>query len=152
MSVIVRAATSKDVASLVQFNLAMAAETEDKGLDEAVLKRGIETLMANPIDGHYLVAEREGEVAGSLMVTFEWSDWRCGRFHWIQSVFVAAEHRRKGVYQAMHQSVLDTARATPNCCGIRLYVERDNGGAQATYLSLGMVETGYKLFEETFER
>lgn len=152
MSVTVRPATGVDVDALVRFNMAMAAETEDKGLDARVLKRGIETLMANPSDGHYLIAERNGEVAGTLMVTFEWSDWRCGRFHWIQSVYVAAPHRRQGVYQAMHKTVRDAASVAPDCCGIRLYVERDNRTAQTTYLNLGMVETDYKLFEEVFER
>lgn len=150
MTINVRAATEADVAHLVRFNLAMAAETEDKGLDAVILERGIRTLLANPLDGHYLIAERDGGVAGTLMVTYEWSDWRCGRFHWIQSVYVAAGHRRKGVYQAMHAAVRDTAQATPDCCGIRLYVERENTGAQATYQALGMVETDYRLYEEVF--
>ncbi|MCR9279217.1 MAG: GNAT family N-acetyltransferase [Pseudomonadaceae bacterium] len=151
MSVTVRPATRADIDALVRFNMAMAAETEDKGLDESTLKRGIETLMANPVDGHYLIAERNAEVAGTLMVTYEWSDWRCGRFHWIQSVYVAAEHRRQGVYQALHDTVRRAARDTDDCCGIRLYVERDNTTAQTTYLNLGMVKTDYKLFEEVFK-
>ena len=150
MTINVRPAQDSDVADIVRFNLAMAAETEDKGLNATVLERGVRALLANPIDGYYLIAEREGEVAGSLMVTYEWSDWRCGRFHWIQSVYVDANHRRRGVYQAMHAAVRDAAQSTPDCCGIRLYVERDNTGAQATYLALGMVETDYKLFEEVF--
>jgi ribosomal protein S18 acetylase RimI-like enzyme len=84
------------------------------------------------------------------MVTFEWSDWRNGRFWWIQSVFVAPQFRRMGVYSAMHQAVLDQANADPQACGIRLYVEQDNVSAQQTYKSLGMAETHYRLFEETF--
>ena len=36
----------------------------------------------------------------------------------------------------------------PGVCGFRLYVERDNRNAQATYLALGMEETHYLLFEE----
>lgn len=150
MSVAVRTASAVDVAQLVRFNLAMAEETEDKGLDAEVLERGIRTLMGNPIDGHYLVAERDGQTVGALMVTYEWSDWRCGRFHWIQSVYVDAAHRRTGVYQALHAAVRGAAEAAEDCCGIRLYVERDNTGAQATYQALGMVETDYKLFEEVF--
>ena len=40
------------------------------------------------------------------------------------------------------------AEATPGVCGLRLYVERENTGAQATYRALGMEETHYKLFEQ----
>ena len=86
------------------------------------------------------------------MLTFEWSDWRNGRFWWIQSVYVAPEHRRKGVYTALHEHVRNAARADKECCGLRLYVERENTGAQATYLAMGMVETHYRLYEEEFVR
>ena len=84
------------------------------------------------------------------MVTFEWSDWRCGRFWWIQSVYVAAEARRQGVYSALHAAVRERARSDPEGCGIRLYVEQENVGAQRTYAVLGMAETHYRIYEEEF--
>ena len=37
----------------------------------------------------------------------------------------------------------------PEVCGIRLYVEHENRGAQATYRALGMLETAYRLYEQT---
>jgi ribosomal protein S18 acetylase RimI-like enzyme len=88
---------------------------------------------------------------GSLMVTFEWSDWRNGRFWWIQSVYVAADARRQGVYSALHAAVRNRATADPESCGIRLYVEQDNHVAQQTYRALGMTETHYRLYEEEFQ-
>lgn len=148
--VVVRSAEPRDVALLVGFNLSMAMESEDKGLDQATLAAGVRYLIDNPADGFYLVAEIAGVPAGSLMVTYEWSDWRAGRFWWIQSVYVRPEHRRKGVYSALHATVRDRAVTAPDTCGIRLYVERDNAGAQATYVSLGMKETAYRLYEEEF--
>jgi ribosomal protein S18 acetylase RimI-like enzyme len=33
-------------------------------------------------------------------------------------------------------------------CGLRLYVENDNTGAQATYRQLGMREAPYRIFEQ----
>jgi ribosomal protein S18 acetylase RimI-like enzyme len=147
-----RDATAADIEVLLAFQVAMAAETEDKGLDTTQLRRGIEYLLAHPAEGFYLVAERDGQTVGSLMVTFEWSDWRNGRFWWIQSVYVAASQRRRGVYSALHEEIRTRARRDPEGCGIRLYVERDNAAAQATYLSLGMDETHYRLFEEEFPR
>lgn len=84
------------------------------------------------------------------MVTFEWSDWRNGRFWWIQSVYVDAAHRRQGVYSALHEAIRRRAEEDPQGCGIRLYVEVENVNAQATYRQLGMSETHYRLYEEEF--
>lgn len=148
----VRPATVADTHLLVEFNRAMAEESEDKGLDVATLTRGVEYLLGHPAEGFYLMAERGGQVAGSLLVTFEWSDWRCGRFWWIQSVYVLPEHRRHGVYSGMHDDVRRRALEDPQACGLRLYVEQDNAGAMATYRSLDMVETHYRLYEEEFRQ
>lgn len=146
----VRPATADDAEVLVSFNRAMAEESEDKGLDVVVLRRGVNYLLEHPDEGFYLIAERGGHVAGSLMVTYEWSDWRNGRFWWIQSVYVLPEHRRTGVYRALHDHVRNRARGDSQACGLRLYVERDNRGAMATYRALGMTETHYRLYEEEF--
>ena len=150
MVVAVRMANKGDLDVLVAFQQAMATETEDKGLDPARLQQGIEYLLEHPQEGYYLMAEVDGLAVGSLMVTFEWSDWRNGRFWWIQSVFVAQTHRRQGVYAALHAEINQRARQDPQACGIRLYVEKENTGAQETYLALGMAETHYRLFEEEF--
>jgi GNAT superfamily N-acetyltransferase len=148
MTIHIRKARPDDVDTLVAFNVAMAAESEDKGLDESVLRNGIEVVLDSPSDGLYFIAERDGDAAGALMITFEWSDWRNGRFWWIQSVFVEAKQRRLGIYRALHEHVRDLAKADDRSCGIRLYVERDNTGAQATYDAMGMHETAYRLYEE----
>ncbi|MFW6092799.1 MAG: N-acetyltransferase family protein [Pseudomonadota bacterium] len=147
---VVRPATVADVETLVTFNRAMAEESEDKGLHEATLRQGVRHLLAHPDEGFYLVAERGDELAGCLMVTFEWSDWRNGRFWWIQSVFVHPRQRRCGVYRALHHAVRERARSDARACGLRLYVERENTGAMATYRAMGMSETHYRLFEEEF--
>lgn len=146
----VRPARPDDAPLLVEFNRAMAAESEDKGLDVATLERGVRHLLEHPAEGFYLIAERDGRVAGTLSVTYEWSDWRAGRFWWIQSVYVLPEHRRYGVYRAMHAHVRERAVDDPDACGLRLYVERENTGAMATYRALGMDETHYRLYEEEF--
>ena len=146
----IRRATHEDTACLVSFNAAMAQESEDKGLDEKVLTAGIGYLIDHPDEGHYLIAEDENAPVGTLMVTFEWSDWRNGRFWWIQSVYVESNYRRRGVYSALHDAIRQQAKDDPQSCGIRLYVEKDNTGAQATYRKLGMDATDYLLFEEEF--
>ena len=48
----------------------------------------------------------------------------------------------------MHRYVLERARA--DGCGVRLYVERTNTRAQATYKALGMDHSHYDLYEIDF--
>ena len=81
-------------------------------------------------------------------MTFEWSDWRNATFWWIQSVYVDAQWRQKGVYRAMHDYVYDIASSRDDICGIRLYVERSNHVAQQTYASLGMSKSHYDLYDK----
>ncbi|MBM3727329.1 MAG: GNAT family N-acetyltransferase [Acidobacteria bacterium] len=149
---LVRPATGADAVWIVEFNQAMAWETEHKRLDAAVLSRGVERLIEQPAMGFYLVAELEGTIAGCLLVTTEWTDWRDGVFWWIQSVYVAPAFRRRGVYRALYAHVKSMAAANPEIRGLRLYVERDNHSAQQTYRRLGMAETAYRIFEEEFPR
>jgi ribosomal protein S18 acetylase RimI-like enzyme len=125
----------------------MALETESKPLDLARLGRGVRALLADPTKGLYLVAERDGEVVGQLMLTWEHSDWRDGTFYWVQSVYVAPSARRTGVYRALYARVLELAEERGDCVGVRLYVERENATAQRTYEALGMQRSHYELFE-----
>jgi len=150
MTIEVRAATRDDVSALVEFNLAMARETEGKTLDRDRLARGVAAVFADARRGFYLVATQDAHVVGGLMVTYEWSDWRDGDWWWIQSVFVRETHRRLGVYRRLHDEVLRRARAEANVVGIRLYVERSNQRAQQTYRTLGMEQTHYQMFEQPF--
>jgi ribosomal protein S18 acetylase RimI-like enzyme len=148
MSVTIRPATAADADTLAAFNVAMALETEHRRLRPDVVGRGVRRLLATPALGFYLVAEAAGQVVGSAMVTSEWSDWRDGRFWWIQSVYVQPASRRQGVFRALHRAIHARAADEPDVCGLRLYVEQDNQVALATYRSLGMASTGYRLLEE----
>ena len=138
--------------TLVAYQVAMARESEDTGLDIDTLTGGVQAAIDDPEKAIYLVAEIDSMTVGSLMITWEWSDWRNGRFWWIQSVYVEPPHRRKGVYRALHERVRKLAEDDPDACGTRLYVERDNTGAIRTYESMGMFETAYRLFEEPIDR
>lgn len=144
----IRTATEADVETLASFNEAMARETERKTLDPETVRAGVRALITGEQRGFYLLAERDGSVVGSLMITTEWSDWRNGDFWWIQSVYVRPEARREGIYTTMHDRVKAMASDDPSVCGIRLYVERGNAAAQATYQALGMQQTSYRLYEE----
>lgn len=151
-SLLIRDATPADLPFIVDANAAMAIETEHRQLDRDVLRRGVAALLAAPRRGFYLVAERAGERVGCVLVTHEWSDWRNGDWWWLQSVYVLPAARRGGVFRALHGEVARRARADPEVVGLRLYVERDNTVAQATYADLGLGPTPYLLLEHSFPR
>ena len=143
----IRLATPADAGVLIEFNAAMALESERKELLPDVIGAGVRSLLGNPAAGFYLLAEQDSAV-GSLMITKEWSDWRNGTFWWIQSVYVRPQFRRQGVYKNLYRHVQELASKDPAVCGFRLYVERENERAQATYSALGMKQTHYLVFEE----
>ncbi|HEU4662805.1 MAG TPA: GNAT family N-acetyltransferase [Dokdonella sp.] len=143
----VRDAVHGDLAFLADCNAAMALETEHRQLDRGVLERGIAGVFADRRRGFYLVCEEAGVALGCLLVTFEWSDWRNGEWWWLQSVYIVPGARRRGVFRALYEAVRMRLTADPAAIGLRLYVERDNARAQATYAALGMQETAYRLYE-----
>lgn len=143
----VRRAAAGDAEAIAGYNRAMARETEALELDPAELLAGVQGLLARPGYGFYLVAETGEGPVGCLLVTYEWSDWRNGVIWWIQSVYVSAPWRRRGVYRRLYESVKGQA-AGQGVRALRLYVEKDNQPAQRTYGALGMRETAYRIYEE----
>ena len=143
------AIAESDARTLAEHNCAMALETEDKLLDLDLTILGVNGLFERPEFGFYLVAEVDGVVAATLMVTYEWSDWRNGLFWWIQSVYVKPQFRRQGLYRDMYKRLKAMAnqQATP-VCGFRLYAETENVNAHATYEDSGMHVCEYFMFEE----
>src|SRR4051794_34077201 len=151
MSLTIRRGRQGDAPTIADFNCRMAQETEHKHLDPEVVTRGVTRVFGDPARGFYLVAESGGEVVGQLMVTYEWSDWRDGWIWWIQSVYVREDVRKKGVFRSLFHEVERQARSAGDVVGIRLYVERDNTRAQATYASLGMLDAGYLVLEKMID-
>jgi GNAT superfamily N-acetyltransferase len=151
---IVRPARMEDVDMLVTFSAAMALETEGRRLDVDRLRRGTQRVFDSPTRGFYVVAEFPQEsspgVIGQLLVTYEWSDWRDATFWWIQSLYVHPDWRRRGVYRRMHEYVRQQARSRSDVCGLRLYVEAGNVGAQAAYRQTGLFPSSYRIIEEDF--
>ena len=146
----IRRASPDDAAFIAESNTAMALETEDMELVPDVVHSGVAAVLADDSLGFYIVAEIDGQPAGQLMVTYEWSDWRNGLWWWIQSVYVRPEFRRRGVYSALHRHVAEAARAAGGVCGLRLYVEQENTRAQRVYQSLDMYPTRYHMYEVEF--
>jgi len=150
----IRPAGRDDVDSIVAFSTAMALETEQRRLDQARLREGTQSLLSTPSLGFFMVAEvlvsERPLLVGQLMITYEWSDWRNGVFWWIQSVYVDPHWRRQGVFRRMLEEVMASAKAAPDVCGVRLYVEQNNHAAQTIYQRLGLLPSGYMVYEQDF--
>lgn len=145
----IRKADLADAGAISRFNQAMALETEGRALLPERVDAGVLHLLRQPSLGFYVVAADDaGAIVGCLLVTHEWSDWRCGLFWWIQSVFVQVGWRRRDVYRSLYRFVHELADADPGVCGWRLYVEKDNTVAQQTYAALGMAATDYLMYEQ----
>ena len=150
----IRLARLEDAMTIASFSAAMAFETEGRRLDLDRLHLGTIALIETPARGFFIVAEQDQgdsrRLLGQLMVTYEWSDWRNGAFWWIQSVYVDPGWRRQNVFRRMHETVVATAKTSPNVCGVRLYVEKNNSAAQAVYRKVGLALSSYAIYETDF--
>lgn len=131
----------------MEFNLRLAAETEDLKLDPAFVEPGVASLLADPAKGIYFVAHLKGTIIGQVMITYEWSDWRNGNIWWLQSVYVRQDFRQQGVFRKLFRHVENLARAREDVCGLRLYMHAENSRARQSYERLGMRHTAYEVFE-----
>lgn len=147
----IRVANYRDGASLVEFNQAMALETEGVRLDAQTLKSGVEAVFDDEKKGFYVVAESDEKIIAGLMVTFEWSDWRGAWFWWIQSVYVLPAFRGRGIYGELYDFVKKRAKTAGDVCGFRLYVEKENAAARKVYEKLGMESSHYLMYEAKAE-
>ena len=150
MKISIRRALPADAKIIAGFNRAIASETEGVKLDSKRVLKGVRALLRDESKGFYLVAEIEGKIAGQLMITYEWSDWRNSTFWWIQSVYVAPGFRGAGVFTQLFRHIEKEAMRRKSVCGLRLYVEGENSRARKIYERLGMSKAAYEMYETDF--
>jgi ribosomal protein S18 acetylase RimI-like enzyme len=143
----IRIANLNDSETIIKFNYLLALETEGLNIDKKQLSKGVREILSDSNKGFYFVYEEDNQVIGQLMITREWSDWRCAYFAWIQSVYVDKNHRKKHVFRSLFDYVQKMVKDDPNYCGIRLYTDKNNLVAQSTYKKLGMNESNYIFYE-----
>ncbi len=146
-SIEVRLANENDADKIAEFTRAIARETEHLELNLTTVRHGVKTALTDPQHGFYVVATDLNQVVGCLMISYEWSDWRNGVQWWLQSVYIDAKYRRKGVFTKLFRFIRTLASTRNNVCGIRLYVEKANNQAIATYEALGLQCTDYLVYE-----
>ncbi|HZV33333.1 MAG TPA: GNAT family N-acetyltransferase [Verrucomicrobiae bacterium] len=144
----IRTALAYDIAVIADYNIKLALESEGLTLDPPTVNAGVAALLRDSSKGIYFVAEAAGgTVAGQLLITYEWSDWRNANIWWIQSVYVAPEFRGSGVFQALFQHVEKIARDSGEVWSLRLYMEKQNERARRAYQKMGMKEMSYEVLE-----
>jgi len=142
----IRKAVPEDISEISGFQLKMAWETECLALNSETVMNGVKAVFDKPNRGQYWVAIDSNKVIASLLITYEWSDWRNTEVWWLQSVYVIPEFRKKGVFRKMYCHIKAEAEKQ-NIAGLRLYVETNNVAAQKTYEALGMKSEHYRLYE-----
>jgi GNAT superfamily N-acetyltransferase len=142
----IRKATSDDASVIIDFQQKMAWETEKMHLMTETISKGVNAVFSDSSRGQYWVAEDNNIVIASLLITYEWSDWRNANVWWFQSVYVLPEYRRTGIFRSMYQHIKNEAEKE-KIAGLRLYVETNNITAQNTYENLGMKSLHYKMYE-----
>ena len=68
--VTIRMGNSDDADTIAIFNVELARESEDIKLDPATVIKGVHALLEQPQYGFYVVAEQDGIILGSLMITY----------------------------------------------------------------------------------
>ena len=147
MNITFRDASLADIDEIVDFNLHLASETEDKQLSAEVVQKGVARALQLSPEARYFVAECDGRLVGQLMITREWSDWRNGWIAWIQSVYVHADFRGFGVFRQLFEHVKLQLAEAVDVVSIRLYVEQENRTAISTYEKLGFQDPAYRVME-----
>lgn len=137
--IIVRLGKIKDLEIIQNFQIQMEHIIEDTPMPDEVGKKGVNYILSTaPKDGFYLVAEIKDTIVGCLRISYERSVSSNGVFWWIQNVFVAENHRNKGIFQLLYKEVFKMSKSYKNIVGIKLHVHKNNLKAQKAYEKAGM--------------
>ena len=149
-----------NVGYIVSAQVRMAQETENRSLEPSIVREGVRHIFEHPEKGFWLVAlDREPfdsaflaeSRVGTLLITYDWSDWTNKPMYWLQSLWVEPEYRRKGVFEQM-LGVVKSRMVARDVTSLRLYVDESNVAAQEAYDALGIVTGHYQMRELELDR
>ena len=143
----IREASLEDLNIIVDFNLALALETENRTLDKKILTQSIQTILQNPAKGVYLLACFGEKVVGQLMYVYEWSTWRNANFMWLTDLYILPNYRKKGIFNLLSKHAMDLYHKNENVVGLRFCVDKENTAVVPLYKKAGWKESNYNLWE-----
>ena len=144
----IRRAEKKDIKALIHNVIHMADEASQIKLCNETVLNGVSNLFEKPELGFYIVAEKDNKIIGSLIIVFEWSDWRNGVRWWIHSVYVDPDYRGKGTYDQLYAYIKNEANKSKDVIGLNLSVEKNNMRAIKAYERLGMRQTNQIIYTD----
>src|SRR4051812_47143102 len=143
-------ATRADVGVVAGFMGALRAEDPfpPAAADDATARAAVERLLADPALGRAWVIRSGDEPAGYVVLTLGYSIEFGGRTAFVDELYVAPAHRRRGIGRlalrfAAHQAAVLGGR------GLFLEVSPANSGARRLYEAAGFVERKYRLMTQT---
>ena len=89
-----------------------------------------------------LAESAEGEVVAATSVVTEWSNFYGGRYWWVQSLYIAPEHRGRGLVELLLDHLVAAARAD-GALDLRLVVHQSNQRAIRAYGRCGFRSVPY---------
>jgi ribosomal protein S18 acetylase RimI-like enzyme len=141
----IRKARETDLETLIAFTLEEAWEAEGARIGVDAVRRGVETGLMDPKVAEYWVAEATGgEVIAAASVVTEWSNFHGGYYWWVQSLFIAPDHRGRGLVDLLLDHLADTAQAA-GALDLRLYVHESNHRAIHAYRRCGFGSAPYTI-------
>ena len=87
-----------------------------------------------------LMAEREGETVGYVLLAHTWSQEAGGETVWVEELYILPQHRGKGLGTGILAQI---RQRYPKTARVRLEVCPDNIRARALYEKLGFKELNY---------
>ena len=144
----IRPAEVGDSPSLVSFTIAEALDAERRSLIRTDVQRGVAGAFLTPPKARYWVVESHGTLVGSCSIVTEWSNFRGGDYWWIQSLYIAPEHRGTGLVNTMLQHLAREAKAG-GALDLRLYGYNTNARALRAYQRFGFRESPYLILTKS---
>jgi ribosomal protein S18 acetylase RimI-like enzyme len=145
---VIRPATPEDADILVAYTLSEALDAERRTLSRSDVQRGVAGGFATPPKARYWVAESAGSIVASTSIVTEWSNFRGGDYWWIQSLYIAPEHRGKGLVDVLLRFLVDEAKAG-GALDLRLYGYNTNARALRAYQRFGFREAPYLILTKS---
>ena len=142
----IRNADIKDSKSIVENNLKLAKESENRIISYRTVLDGVRRVLSDGQKGFYLVAEENNEIIGQMMITYEWSDWQNRNIWWLQSVYINISWRKKGVFKQLLKNIKERALEN-NVDTLRLYVHSNNIEAKQVYHQVKMIKKSYDFYQ-----
>ena len=138
-----------DLNVIVDFIAEEAREAEGRTQDRDTLNRGIGAALRDDSIARYWLLVDESDIAcGCASVIKEWSDWNAGFYWWIQSMYIAPEHRGKGYLDMLIECIAQAAREA-DCLELRLYVHNSNRAAVRAYEKVGFSKSQYSIMSKS---